>query len=737
MQCRILPNPTVAAERSSAYLDVTEDAELLTVTTSPTARDVTSSAQELMTSPDEQRRVMTRRRVEANKTLPSCRDNPSTLNRRRKPLSEQILELREEKKKERARRRKRWCCCHRLFHWVISGVKAAFVSCGESVRWTFRGACHCTCSCEIWGDPIGRIQGYLGSHISTYFKALVWLLKINLICMVLGLVLIVSPSAFVKSESNDTTIYNRDSRCYPTNIVQGNTKASRALNSIIQFFTGTGWMENTPVFIGWYPQGKVWTLDLAYLYTGVVIAYFILSLVVISSNVSTLFNRSAVETVGFKPYSDLIFNGWDFSIKTENSSVLKRVTLNKSLKEQLAKDAQRAQRRSVFEDLCVGSWRVFTNFLCLGAMAVFFWVLIVHGGLLDELTVTETCNMMRATQEDTSMVYEKLQQIWSTYSASIIMAVGNTVYPLFFKFLGAMEFYKLDSNRVVITMMRSLVMKLATICTLLFLMYQEVKSSASPPDPEYLANMQTISDFNCWENHLAAKIYQLWIIHHLIFWVYTALKKVFSVALRELFKINFITFDITEEILDLCYKQMIVWSLFPIAPLMTIVAVFETVIVFYIKRWVAMGYQTRTMILTSQTVNVVNALFLLSLVAIFAFYGIVVSNFAPSQYCTPFRGQSSFSDLFQDITAPLGVVQDYIIMTLKSITATIIIIVVFSLILYYYKCAGSSKNVKIKLLEERIKWEQKDKAFLLAKLSKKSPRRNEILESERSSSLSN
>ena len=88
-------------------------------------------------------------------------------------------------------------------------------------------------------------------------------------------------------------------------------------------------------------------------------------------------------------------------------------------------------------------------------------------------------------------------------------------------------------------------------------------------------------------------------------------------------------FDITEEILDLCYKQMIVWSLFPIAPLMTVIAVFETVAVFYMKRWVAMGYHTRTMVLTSQTVNVVNALFLLSLVAIFAFYGIMISNFAP------------------------------------------------------------------------------------------------------------
>ena len=93
-----------------------------------------------------------------------------------------------------------------------------------------------------------------------------------------------------------------------------------------------------------------------------------------------------------------------------------------------------------------------------------------------------------------------------------------------------------------------------------------------------------------------------------------------------MFKINLMEFDITEEILDLCYKQMIVWSLLPIAPLMTVIAVFETVVVFYMKRWVAMGYQTRTMILTSHTVNVVNALFLLSLVAIFAFYGTMRDN---------------------------------------------------------------------------------------------------------------
>ena len=496
-------------------------------------------------------------------------------------------------------------------------------------------------------------------------------------------------------------------------------------------------MENTPVFIGWYPKGKVWTLDLAYLYTGVVISYFIVSLVVISGNVSKLFNRSAVEAVGFKPYSDLIFNAWDFSIKKEKSARLKKVTLTKSLKEQLEKDAQKGKRRTVFEYLCVGSWRIFTNFLCLGAMTVFFYVLIVYGGLLD-VDVTENC-VMAATSDDTSLVYDKLMKIWGTYSASIIMAVGNTVYPLFFRLLGVLEFYKLDSNRVVITMVRSMVMKLTTICTLLYLMYQEVRLSAATVDSDEVGEVSSFPDImNCWENHLASKIYQMWIVHHLVFWVVAFFRKFMSVALRRVSKRDLIGFDITEEILNLCYKQMIVWSLFPIAPLITVVAVFETVIVFYIKRWVAMGYQARTIILTSQTVNVVNALFLLSLVAIFAFYGIMVSNFAPSAHCGPFRGQTSFSDLFETMTAALGVVQKYTIMTLRSITATIIIIVVFSLVLYYYKCAGASKDVKIKLLEERIKWGQEDKAFLLTKVSKRSPRRehNILSEHEGSSSFS-
>ena len=478
---------------------------------------------------------------------------------------------------------------------------------------------------------------------------------------------------------------------------------------------GTGWMEDSPVFIGWYLRGNLGHLPLPFVYSGVVVAYFLLSLVVISSNVSRLFNRSAVEALELKPYSDLVFRGWDFSIESGKLAQLKMVTIQKSMREQLVKDSQKAMRRTLLQGVCVAVWRVITNLLCLSAMGGFFYALIKYGNILNS-TVSTTCKLQGIQQ---SSAYSKLSELWTTYSASIIMAIGNTAYPLMFSLVGAVEFYNVESNRVVITMIRSLVMKLATICTLLFLMYREVESSASVKTDEIGELGYSVSDLNCWENHMAGKIYQLWVVHYFVSWGYTLIKKVLRVVGRQVFKVDRGGFDITEEILDLCYKQMIVWSVFPIAPLMTVVAVLETVATFYFKKWVAMSGTSRShtrLVLTSHTANVINTLFLLSLLAIFTFYGVLSSNFAPSAECGPFRGFPSFGALFTEMTASFGDVQTFVMSTLRSITATIIIIIVFSVGLYYYKCSGDSKDVKIRLLEERVRMEQRDKAYLLSKV---------------------
>ena len=469
------------------------------------------------------------------------------------------------------------------------------------------------------------------------------------------------------------------------------------------------------MFIGWYPPGSAWKLNLPYVYSGVVIAYFIISIIVISSNISTLFNKSAVETVENIPYSDVIFIGWDYHIKTENMAELRRATLSKSLREQLHKDAQFAKRRSRTHNVCVNIWRLFTYLFYFGAMGSFFYVLITFGGLLNA-TVSTTCKP-QATEDQTSMVFSKLKELWVQYAPSVIIAVGNTIYPSLFKLLGYIEMYHLESNRVIVTMVRSLIMKLSTLCALLFLVYKEVESSAlhSHDKEEEKPDSLTVSysDLNCWETHLASQIYQLWVIHYIVFFGYIIIRKISTIIVKKCFNKTLDAFDITEEILNLCYKQMIVWSIFPVSPLMTVIAVFETVIAFYVKRWVALSSHSRNMILTGHTVNVVNALFLLSLLSIFIFYGIMTSNFAPSPACTPFRGYASFGELFREMTASLGVFQTYFIATFRSVTATVIIIVVFSLALYYYKCAGDSKNVKIRLLKERIKRQKRDREYLL------------------------
>jgi hypothetical protein len=86
--------------------------------------------------------------------------------------------------------------------------------------------------------------------------------------------------------------------------------------------------------------------------------------------------------------------------------------------------------------------------------------------------------------------------------------------------------------------------------------------------------------YECWENYIGAQLYQLSIIEFIV----SCVSLFFSEMVQNLL-INNVKwfrahleqpeFNIPNEILDLCYKQMIFWSAFFFSPLMTCVAVIE------------------------------------------------------------------------------------------------------------------------------------------------------------------
>ena len=195
---------------------------------------LTEAGPDIPSSPSNDREEQTIRRLEANRTLPSRRTKPSTL----KSFDERRADLHEKKSVQRQHRLDNWSCCRRAAYGLKSSVTSCFTSCWESVTWDLRAAFTCSCTFSIWGSPISHIEGYLGSHVSTYFKAMVWLLKINLLCMVLGLGLIVFPAIYIKSTTAVETAYNMNSTCYSTDIIPGDSKEVKHFNSVLQFFTG-------------------------------------------------------------------------------------------------------------------------------------------------------------------------------------------------------------------------------------------------------------------------------------------------------------------------------------------------------------------------------------------------------------------------------------------------------------------------------------------------------------------
>ena len=296
-----------------------------------------------------------------------------------------------------ATERKQLGFCTRLGYEFTTNIQRAFRKLQEGLR-----------DAQVWGGPIKEVEGNLGSGVSTYFRVLRWLLKINLLTMILSLGLVVTPGIFMH-QGNETydTLYNKESECTSPDIINASATSQTFAdigNPILQFFTGQGWMEETAMFMGWYPnenitrtvtetddvtgnvtmtERTIYNFPLAYFLVG--LTYFMVSVMYIASNIARLFKKRAVETIDYNSsYSELVLSGWDFNINNMKTAQLKRATLIKSLKEELHNDDQKDATWSLKKTIGVFCVRGITNTVAVGAMAA-----VVYALALEILQVTQ------------------------------------------------------------------------------------------------------------------------------------------------------------------------------------------------------------------------------------------------------------------------------------------------------------------------------------------------------------
>lgn len=600
---------------------------------------------------------------------------------------------------------------------------------------------------RIWGTSIKKIEGQLGSSVCTYFKVLVWMLKINVVCMILGLGLIVGPGGYMIWHHGQTeeTIFNKDDlTCNNPNFVNGTGFHVEAVNSVLQLFTGTGWMENTAMFYGWYPtsnlttnmQGKektVYYFSLAYFSVGC--CYFAVSLLLMLANLSKLFKKSAAEQLEYKPYSSVVFT-WDYNIADTEASQLRSVSVIQSLKEELDEDEQGDTKRSLLTQVGIFFLRVLTNLICLAAVigTVYLYVKeVLTESTESRANSTDSCGQLinektleiglEAIQlEDLS---SHLAAFWKTYSASIIVSGSNVLFPVFFELIGLLEMYQFQSTRIRVTLVRTFIMKLFTVATFLYLLYR-----AAGPSGGITEDWQTEKNtlfYNCWEDYIGSQLYQLIMIDFLVFCAVLLFCEAFRsfivtrvAFLRDKIGLTKREFNISTEVLDLMYKQMIFWAGFYFAPLLPIVAVIEIIVIFYLKKLSALTnvVPPKTVVLNHQSSATINGLFLISLLVVFVFIGLVIFNFQPSQFCGPFRGYTRFTDPLSNVINHATVLKKFIIDNLTTTSVLVILIILVLLVIYYYKSLAASRNVTIELLKEQVRNEIAEKEEILHRTQK-------------------
>eukprot|EP00116_Pleurobrachia_bachei_P005939 sb/3466201/ len=249
------------------------------------------------------------------------------------------------------------------------------------------------------------------------------------------------------------------------------------------------------------------------------------------------------------------------------------------------------------------------------------------------------------------------------------------------------------------------------------------------PSGGSLNHTHHVANYPCWENFMATKLYQMCIIDLLIsvgaigvklFARWSIIQCIVGLKLAKRRDVN-PEFELCEETLRLCYKQMLLWSAYPLVPLLTILGVLEITFFIYVKKAIVLNTirMTGAIVLTSKTINVVNFLFVLSLLAIFIFYGLIMVNLQPSLDCGPFRNMTCFGDPINELLDQSGVTGRYLLLLIKSVPAHIIITVIVTLVIYYYKCLANSRALTIDLLKEQVMNERHNKRLTLARIRKR------------------
>ncbi|XP_071862807.1 transmembrane channel-like protein 7 isoform X2 [Bombus fervidus] len=450
-----------------------------------------------------------------------------------------------------------------------------------------------------------------------------------------------------------------------------------------------------------------------------VVAYFLFikCLIAIVKSAAKSFKQRVVENEGqFYQYCNLVFGGWDYCIHNEKSAAVKHKALYNEMKAFLEAERleEERQNRTREETTKLFLMRFFINLIVLVVLCG-SGVLIYH---IFEFSLDQVSPQVNETYDLQSLSLNKIAYLFFEFLPYVCIVVLNLAVPFLFRYLVSLENYS-PSFVIRITLLRTVFLRLSSFIVLLTSFYRLIVTEVT--DNKCTADRRPL----CWETFVGQQFFKLYITDLFLQFFMTFFVN-FPRSLIAKHTENKVLrffgeqeFDLPKHVLDVVYLQTICWLGFFYAPLLPLIAIFGTFVLFYIKKFACLVNSTPSSKVYRASKS--NAFFMLILLISFILstvpIGYSIAEIVPSKSCGPFRGFKSVWSLLIVMFAEFPYWLQSILYFLGTAGFGVPAFVILTLLLYYYYAVSIANKHMVTVLKNQLVLEGHDKQFLLNRLS--------------------
>ncbi|KAL8607362.1 hypothetical protein ACOMHN_039512 [Nucella lapillus] len=562
---------------------------------------------------------------------------------------------------------------------------------------------------QLWHTYLKKIEGNFGTDVLSYFVFLKWLLLINIPTLLLTVGFMVVPQILFRWFQQDHTGY-----------------ISSESFTGLEFLTGAGWFTRTELYYGYYTNqtieisgGKQYKMQVAYLFTCG--GYYLLTLLILGHSILRSYRKYYIESGGFQSLHIMfrILGSWDFALTSAETVKLKHKSMFNEIKEFLA-GASRKRSLKTMGDRCQLFWlRLLTNVGVLGLIGGAGYLVYF---LSENQETYSTSSSSSSSGEKSSQVDGVSQDTAENPLLLLVLPLSiggiHLILPFIFTVIEGFEQYEKPINELYIHLIRSVLMRVATLAVLVFYWYEGVARSSS---------------VKCWETIMGQELYRLVIID----FIFTLFSTFFSEFVRRLLagrveRLEHPSFNIGRNTVELIYSQALCWLGTFYAPLLSLIVIVKLIIIFYVKMisvlqnckpserpWRAS--RSHTIFL-----GFLFIFFLLTIAAVAC--GIIFVE--PSRGCGPYQGKDVMYSVVPELVDSWSIDHPWLTTAINFVTSPgfiAAVLVALGMGVYLVRTIMVGRRETVQRLKQQLVLEGKDKTFLLNLLNQVSQRQNQSM----------